>query len=87
MKRSDAVRQHISDEQGDLLATFQLVSGHPDLEARVMDRLVDRLLDGLIAGLRQKYEVGDLDEMSYQLALIELVGQAHRAGLAAFPIS
>jgi len=25
--------------------------------------------------------------MSYQLALIELVGQAHRAGLAAFPIS
>ncbi len=52
-----------------------------------MDRLVDRLLDGLIAGLRQKYEVGDFDEMSYQLALIELVGQAQRAGLAAFPIS
>lgn len=86
MDRSDAFLKHISDEQDDLLATFHLVSGHPDLEARVMDRLVDRLLEGLVAGLRQEYEAGDLDQPSYQLALTELVGQAHRAGLSAFPI-
>lgn len=84
--RSGTFLQHISDGQDDLLATFQLVAGHHDLEARVMDRLVDRLLDGLIAELWQNHEAGDLDDMSYQLALIELIGQAHRAGLAAFPI-
>ena len=75
----------VADEQDDILATIQLVSGDDVLRDRLFEQLVDLLVEGMFLELRKEYLDGDLAREEYVSALSDLAERCRHAGLLPLP--
>jgi hypothetical protein len=75
----------VSDEQDDVLATLQLVSGDELLEARLFEQLVDLLVEGMFLDLRQTYLADGVERDAYLAELGTLAELCRGAGLLPLP--
>lgn len=75
----------VADEQDDILATIQLVSGDDALHDRLFEQLVDLLVEGMFLDLRRDYLDGSLAREEYVSSLSELAERCRLAGLLPLP--
>ena len=75
----------VADEQDDILATLQLVTGDDELQERMFDQLVDLLVEGMFLDLREQYLAGDMSRDLYVESLGELAERCRSAGLLPLP--
>ena len=75
----------VSEEQGDILGTIQLVEGDEALHDRLFEQLVDLLVEGMFLDLRDEYLVGELDHDAYVAAISELADRCRDGGLLPLP--
>jgi len=81
----DRLVQRVAQEQDDILATIQLVSGDDVLEERLFEQLVDLLVESLFLDLRQRYLAGDVERVIYVDELARLADLCRDAGLLPLP--
>lgn len=77
--------QRVEAEQGDVLATLQLVRGDAALEDRLYEQLVDLLVERMFLDLRQRYLAGAVEREAYVDELTSLADQCRGVGLLPLP--
>lgn len=75
----------VSEEQGDILGTIQLVVGDAQLQDRLFDQLVDLLVEGMFLDLREAYLAGEFDHDGYVAAVTDLADRCKDSGLLPLP--
>ncbi len=85
MDDHERLLHRVSEEQGDILSTIQLIEGDDALHDRLFEHLVDLLVEGMFLDLRDEYLEGSLDHDAYVAAISDLADSCRDVGLLPLP--
>ncbi len=85
MDEHERLVTRVSEEQGDILGTIQLVEGDEALHDRLFEQLVDLLVEGMFLDVRDEYLDGAMDHDAYVAAVADLADKCRDGGLLPLP--
>ncbi len=85
MDEHERLTTRVSEEQGDILGTIQLIDGDESLQDRLFEQLVDLLVEGMFLDVRDDYLAGALDHDGYVAAVSDLAEKCREGGLLPLP--
>ncbi|WP_436795405.1 hypothetical protein [Actinospongicola halichondriae] len=85
MDEHEQLVTRVSEEQGDILGTIQLVEGDEALHELLFEQLVDLLVEGMFLDVRDEYLAGELDHDAYLASVSDLADKCREGGLLPLP--